>query len=161
MPTMQRPDTTDAAIDVAYAQRLQCQRQWRGFLKALGQEFAEALPAQELTALMARIGLRFAVQHPLSPSETLAGLQQAMNVIWESTSWGEVELSQSSAGMEVRHRFSPLVAAFGDAGAAWPVGFLQGVYQQWFDAAGAGGLQVQTVGTPDALGNVVLRLSSA
>lgn len=150
-----------ASLDAAHAQRLQCQRQWRGFLGALGQEFAEALPAQELAILMARIGMRFAAQHPLAASDTLPGLQQAMNAVWDVLDWGVVELSQSAAGMEIHHRFSPLVAAFGEAAGGWAVGFLQGAYQQWFDAAGAGGLKVQAAGAPDVLGSVRLRLVTA
>lgn len=150
-----------AAIDAHQVQRLQCQRQWRGFLHALGQEFAAALSAQDLATLMARIGVRFAAQHPLGPSEHVTELQQAMNAVWDSLDWGQVELVQSSSGMEIQHRFSPLVAALGEAEANWATGFLQGAYQQWFDAAGAGGLRVQTISALDALGSAQLRLVTA
>lgn len=155
------PRANAAPFDAAYAARLQCQRQWRGFLHALGQEFADALPAQEIAVLMARIGTRFAMQHPLSPSDTLPGLQQALNALWDGLDWGMVELSQSATSMRITHHFSPLAAAFGATGAGWAAGFLQGAYQQWFDAAGAGGLKVQVAAAPDALGSVELRLAAA
>ncbi len=150
-----------ATFDADYAQRLQCQRQWRGFLSALAQELSEALPAQENAVLMARIGTRFALQHPLAPSETLTGLQQAMNAVWDRLDWGQVELSQSDASMHIYHRFSPLAAAFGETEAGWAAGFLQGAYQQWLEAAGAGGLSVQVASAPDAAGNVELLLAAA
>ncbi|AVO49521.1 cellulose synthase [Melaminivora suipulveris] len=153
--------TSTAAIDTHQVQRLQCQRQWRGFLHALGQEFAAALSAQDLATLMARIGVRFAAQHPLNPSENVTELQQAMNAVWDALDWGQVELAQAPAGMEIQHRFSPLVAALGETEGSWATGFLQGVYQQWFDAAGAAGLRVQTISALDALGNAHLRLVTA
>lgn len=149
------------SLDAAYAQRLQCQRQWRGFLTALAQEFAAALPAPDLALLMGRIGVRFAIQHPLAANHTVAELQDAMNQVWESIDWGVVELEAAPAGMEMRHRFSPLVAAFGATEADWAAGFLRGVYQHWFDAAGATGLQVQAMAPLDSLGSVHLRLAAA
>ena len=148
-------------IDAAYAQRLQCRRQWRGFLAALSQEFAQALPAQDLSLLMARVGTRFAVEHPLIASDTVDALQSAMNQVWDGMDWGLVEIVPSAGGMEVHHRFSPLAAAFGPTEADWAVGFLLGVYQQWFDAAGAGGMKVQAVAPLDSLGTAHLRLGAA
>lgn len=155
------PPSAAPTLDTAYAQQLQCQRQWRGFLTALGQEFSAALPAQDVALLMARIGMRFASQNPLTPSDTVEGLQGAMNAVWGALEWGRVEISQTPAGMDIRHRFSPLAAAFGAPQADWAVGFLQGAYQQWFDSAGAGGLKVQPVTGLDPLGSAQLRLGAA
>ncbi|PWW46800.1 hypothetical protein [Melaminivora alkalimesophila] len=69
-------------------------------------------------------------------------------------------LDQTPAGIGIEHRFSPLSAAFGE-GAGWAAGFLQGAYQQWFDAAGADGLRVQPAAPLDGLGSMRLRLASA
>lgn len=161
MPSPAPQQSGSYPIDATYARRLQCTRQWRGFLAALGQEFAEALPPRELHALMARIGTRFAVQQNLGNCETIAALQDAMNQVWEGLDWGFAELAQTPAGMEVHHRFSPLAAAFGNSEEGWATGFLQGVYQQWFEAAGAGGLRVQVTAPLDTLGSARLRLATA
>ncbi len=155
------PPSSAGSLDETYAQRLQCRRQWRGFLTALGQEFSSALPAQDLALLMARVGERFAAAHPLAPSQTVGALQEAMNGVWDALDWGQVEIASISGGMDIQHRFSPLSAAFGTSGTEWTAGFLQGVYQQWFDAAGAGGLKVQVSAAPDGLGSARLRLGSA
>lgn len=155
--TTLRPD----ALETAHFQQLQCSRQWRDFLAAMGAEFASALPVQDLATLMARIGLRFAAEHPLAACDTVAGLQQEMNRVWESLEWGWAELGQSGEGMEVTHRLSPLTSAFGEAQMPWACGFLQGVYQHWFTTAGAQGLQVDVMAVPDALGSLRLRLAPA
>lgn len=147
-----------SAIDPAYLQQLQCSRQWRGFLAALGAEFASALPQQDLFMLMARVGMRFASAHPLAPSQTVEGLQAAMNQIWTAFDWGVVGLRQTQAGMEIWHRFSPLTAAFGEERGLWATGFLQGAYQQWLEAAGGTGLRVDVMAPADLLGSVHLRL---
>lgn len=150
-----------ASWDLAYVRRLQCDPQWRGFLWALGQEFVHALPESELQTLMARIGARFAEHTALPASPTLPALQQAMNQVWGSMQWGQVQLQQTVAGIEIEHRFSPLAAAFEEAASPWATGFLQGVYQQWLDAVGATGLQVQVITPVDAWGTARLRLAPA
>jgi len=160
------PLTTESAassplMKIAHLHQLQCSRQWRGFLAAMGDEFASALPAQELATLMARIGMRFAAAHPLNACETVQELQQDMNRVWDLLEWGWAELGQTSEGIEVTHHFSPLAAAFGEAQAPWACGFLQGVYQHWFAAAGAEGLRVDVVTAADAQGSVRLRLVAA
>lgn len=152
------PAAPSSAIDPAYVQQLQCSRQWRGVLAALGAEFVSALPQQDLFMLMARVGMRFASAHPLSPSQTVEGLQASMNQVWTALDWGVVELRQTNAGMEVWHRFSPLIAAFGEERGPWVVGLLQGIYQQWLEAAGGAGLRVDVMNAPDLLGSVHLRL---
>ena len=60
-----------SSMEPAYIHHLQCSRQWRGFLAAQAEEFASALPPQELATLMARIGMRFAAEHPLSARDTV------------------------------------------------------------------------------------------
>ncbi len=150
-----------SSMEPAYIHHLQCSRQWRGFLAAQAEEFASALPPQELATLMARIGMRFAAKHPLSARDTVQNLQDAINHAWSALDWGVAELGQSPAGMEITHRFSPLAAAFGEPHADWATGFLQGAYQQWFDAAGGAGLRVEVTAAVDALGTARLRLAAA
>lgn len=145
----------------AYVHFLQCSRQWRGFLDAMKQEFTAALPPQELRRLMVRVGRRFAQSHPLQARETLPQLQQEMNRIWSERDWGTVEIAQSDRELTINHQFSPLSAAFGASDAEWSTGYLQGVYQQWFDTAGATGLKVETANQSDQWGSARFRLVAA
>lgn len=142
-------------------QQRQCVRQWLGFLSALSAEFAEVLPETQLQELMARIGTRFALANALPSSDTAAGLQDAMNQLWRGLDWGYVQLEQSADGLEITHHYSPLAAAFGQGHMEWATGFLQGAYQQWFEMAGAAGLEVRITQSGDAWGSAGFLLSPA
>ena len=137
----------------------QCSRQWRSFLRALADEFASALPPADLRALMQRMGLRFAQMQSLSRLSTLDDLQSAMNTLWQAQDWGHVSLSQEADELVIRHTCTPLAAAFGVEQQAWICGFLEGVYQQWFDDQGAGGLIVTQRTELDAWGSVEFKLA--
>jgi hypothetical protein len=150
-------DTSAAAA--SYISQQQCARQWRGFLHALGAEFVSALAPEDLHTLMARVGTRFASEQAPGPCQTLEELQQAMSRIWMELDWGYVLLTQHAEHLEITHHYSPLVAAFGREHAAWSSGFLQGVYQRWFDAAGSEGLRVVLTAPADAWGSAVFHLS--
>lgn len=134
-----------------------CSRQWRGFVRAMGEEFAEALPAAELSRLMARMGERFAAGHPLPVCADLPSLQQACNTVWEASDWGQAQFVEHSAHISIDHLGAPLEAALGD-GADWASGFLQGVYRAWFRGAGMlPALDVRPVpGTPPDLQRFLL-----
>ena len=82
------PDITQRLIDQ------QCSVQWRGFLQALAAEFAAALPPEDLRALMFRVGVRFAAEHPLPACATLDDLQSSMAAVWDRIGWGGVHLQQ-------------------------------------------------------------------
>jgi len=112
------PDITQRLIDQ------QCSVQWRGFLQALAAEFAAALPPEDLRALMFRVGVRFAAEHPLPACATLDDLQSSMAAVWDRIGWGGVRLQQTAAQLDIHHDLSPLSAAFGRAmphgpGASW------------------------------------------
>lgn len=136
----------------------QCAVQWRGFLQALTEEFAASLSPQDLHALMFRVGVRFAAQHPLAPSATLDDLQHSMSAVWERIDWGFVRLTQEAALLNIQHSLSPVSAAFGPQHVPWSGGFLEGVYQSWFEQAGAGALRVVQVDAADAWGCVQFQL---
>ena len=85
------PDLTQRLIDQ------QCTVQWRGFLQALAAEFAAALPPEDLRALMFRVGVRFAAEHPLPACATLDDLQSSMAAVWDRIGWGGVRLQQTAA----------------------------------------------------------------
>lgn len=137
----------------------QCTAQWRGFFGALADEFASALSPQDLQALMARVGARFAAQYPLPAAGTLEELGNAMSQVWAGMDWGWVHLSQEAGHVDIHHRLSPVFAAFGADHVQWSGGFLEGVYQAWFERAGAGQLTVAQVAAADAWGCVHLRLA--
>jgi hypothetical protein len=138
--------------------RHQCSRQWRHFLHAMAAEFSAALSPADLRTLSKRIGSRLAAELPLAPQPTLEGVEAEMSRIWKDLDWGWVTLVQQPDCLDIRHFCSPLTAAFGPAGAEWAAGFLEGVYQQWFDQQGAPGLQVGQTQAVDAWGSVAFRL---
>ena len=128
-------------------------------MQALASEFASALPPEDLRALMARVGTRFAVAHALPPCATLDALQCGMSAVWEQTDWGGVNLTQAADHLDIHHTLSPLYAAFGSENVQWSGGFLEGVYQQWFNQAGSGQLRVALTAPVDAWGCAHLQLA--
>ncbi len=118
-----------------YYRQQACSRQWRGFLVALADEFDSALSSAELERLMSRIGERFGRAHPLPAVETLSDLQDAANAVWSSTDWGRVKFDEQAEQVRIQHAASPLSTVLG-ARVGWDTGFLEGVYRQWFRAAG-------------------------
>lgn len=112
-----------------------CSRQWRGFLLAMAEEFDGALPEAELSRLMARIGERFGRARPLPAVATLEALQSAANAVWADAEWGTVAFDEHPGEVTIRHLAAPLTALLG-SGARWAPGFLEGVYREWFRAAG-------------------------
>ncbi len=73
-----------------------CSRQWRGFLRALAQEFAEVLAADDLALLMARIGCRFAGTHLIGTCATLDEVQAGVNRVWERMEWGYARFEEQA-----------------------------------------------------------------
>ncbi len=146
---------------VEYFAELQCSRQWKGFLRALAEEFSLQLPEADLQALMRRLGIRFAQGEPLPACQTLDELQIAMGRIWVAQDWGWVTLEESQGSLRIAHFCVPLFTALGPASLKWAPAFLEGVYQEWFRQSQAGELQVRHVAGPDAAGSVELRLEAA
>ena len=146
---------------VEYFAELQCSRQWKGFLRALSEEFSQQLPEADLKALMRRLGLRFAQGLPLPDCSTLDELQTAMGRIWISQDWGWCALEELPGALRISHYCAPLFTAFGPTSQGWAPAFLEGVYQEWFRQSHAGGLQVHQMAGPDASGSVELRLEAA
>lgn len=110
----------------------------------MAEEFGAELPEHDLATLMARIGRRFAHAHRLRPCATLEELQQAANAVWDDCDWGRCALEEQADHVQIRHAGAPLGVVLD--GAAWSDGFLQGVYEGWFQQLGMlAGLAVQTV----------------
>ncbi|WP_295930712.1 cellulose biosynthesis protein BcsD [uncultured Xanthomonas sp.] len=122
-----------------------CSRQWRGFLRALAEEFAAELGAEDLALLMARIGRRFAAEHTVGACTTLQELEDAVNRVWDRLEWGYARFEEHADRVELLHAGSPLhIGLAGQAGGA--DGFLEGVYQAWFVQVGmSAGLGVRAL----------------
>ncbi|GAA5235281.1 cellulose biosynthesis protein BcsD [Verticiella sediminum] len=149
----------EQAIEEYLAQR-QGSRQWRFFLSALAEEFATQLREPDLRAMMQRIGTRFASAHPLPAARTIADASQAMSACWDAQGWGWVDLEEHADHLLIRHYCSPLRAAFGQEHLHWTPAFLEGAYQQWFQALGSGSaLRVQQSSQADGFGCVEFRLA--
>ena len=156
---MSNPTQESSPDLLNYLANRRCSPQWQRFLHALAAEFSSALSVGDLRTLSRRIGARFANDVPLANPPTLEALQSEMTRVWSELDWGYVNLVQQDDCVEIRHFCSPLSAGLGKAGADWCTGFLEGVYQQWFEIQGATGLRVNQTHTADPLGNVFFRLS--
>ncbi|KWN65867.1 cellulose biosynthesis protein BcsD [Burkholderia ubonensis] len=115
--------------------------QWLGLLRALAAEFESQLSHAELRQLMARVGQRFAADHPVPACASLPDLVEHLNAQWAAIQWGGVALTDERDFVRITHYGAPL-RSFGTQAHAWAAAFLQGCYQTWFDAAGATGLSV-------------------
>jgi hypothetical protein len=136
-----------------------CQRQWCDVLKALASEFNAHLTPEDLSDMFCRVGIRFAESSPLPAGETVAELEEHINLTWALLDWGNAVLSSEDDQLLIEHRFSPLMAAFGEESAAWAGSFLRGVYQRWLEDAGAGEeLVLEEVAALDDWGTVCFRL---
>ena len=123
-------------------------------------EFASQIDAGELRALMKRIGTRFAVNNPIPPCASVGEIQAAMAAVWIDSDWGWVEVDEIDRAMRIVHQCAPLWSAFGAESVDWTPAFLEGVYQQWLVALGAGDtLLVRQVTRMDEFGRIEFRLS--
>src|SRR5690606_23625657 len=100
----------------------------------MAQELGEHGNEVELRALTSRMGARFAERFELGACHTVQDMQAAMNQVWREVDWGWVTLEETPSHLEILHQCSPLTAAFGGSSPGWFSGFLEGVYQRWFEA---------------------------
>jgi hypothetical protein len=123
----------------AYFRSQQIPLQWSPMLRAMAEELVANADTQALHQLFFNIGSRFAssVQSQFAGQNTLTDLNDSLNSLWASMSWGFVEFSETSTAIEIEHRFAPLAEAFGDDMLSWSVGLLEGFYQAVFRSFGA------------------------
>lgn len=134
--------------DHDYHLRNQCSPQWRPFLGALAQELNSRLEPDQARALMRRLGTSMARNAPLPAMELLPDLEDAMNGVWSGMDWGWVELNDTDDALRIIHHCAPIEAAFGAGSRHWSPAVLEGAYEQWLRAAGAGDrLRVQQLAT--------------
>jgi hypothetical protein len=122
-----------------------CAPQWQSFLQLLGQEWAASQSSKALHQQMLRRGRALADLHPLPAVTGLLPLEQAMNEVWNALQWGWVRLHDQGNALHLVHHGAPLVDAFGVGSVDWTVGLLEGVYQRWFEQAGANGLRLRAL----------------
>jgi hypothetical protein len=140
---MNRPQS-----DHDYHLRYRCSPQWRPFLGALAQELSSRIETDQSRALMRRLGASMARNAPLPALELLPDLEAAMNAVWSGMNWGWVELGDTDEALRIVHHCAPIEAAFGAKSRAWSPAVLEGAYEQWLRAAGAGDrLRVQQIAT--------------
>jgi hypothetical protein len=134
--------------DHDYHLRFQCSPQWRPFLGALAQELSSRIEPDQARALMRRLGTSMARNAPLPATELLPDLEEAMNNVWSAMNWGWVELNDTNDALKIFHHCAPIEAAFGTASRQWSPAVLEGAYEHWLRAAGAGDrLRVQQLAT--------------
>ena len=110
---------------------LRAQTNWR-VLKTVWRE--SWTPARILAVGLAG-GFLFGRARPLPAVATLEALQSAANAVWADAEWGTVAFDEHPGEVTIRHLAAPLTALLG-SGARWAPGFLEGVYREWFRAAG-------------------------
>jgi hypothetical protein len=122
-----------------YFRSQQVPLQWSPVLHSLAEELAENADTQALHHLFFNVGSRFAssMQYQFEGIQTLSGLADALNDLWNRTSWGFVALEETKGAIDIVHRYAPLAEAFGDEMLVWSIGLLEGFYQTVFRSFGA------------------------
>jgi hypothetical protein len=122
-----------------YFRSQQIPLQWSPILRAMAEELAANADSQALHQLFFNMGGRLAtsVQSQFVNQKTLVDLNDSLNSLWASMSWGFVVLSESPTAIEIEHRYAPLAEAFGDEMLSWSRGLLEGFYQAVFRSFGA------------------------
>lgn len=136
----------------------QCSRQWKQVLGAFAHELVHDLTPRHLRKVMRRSGERFAGEHTLAGTTTVADLQAAINRIWSALDWGWVEIAEADDHLALTHYCAPLRAGFGPDQLTWTTGFLEGAYECWMRHLGADPqLRVTQKHEPDGWGTIEYR----
>lgn len=123
-----------ASVDYLLTERVSAQ--WLAFLTAFSTEIQNQLSAQEYRELLRSMGLRFGALLDIGERETVEGMSEGINAHLKAVRWGHVKLSDNGDQLLIEHHYSPLPQALGiDVDLAG--GFLEGMYEHWFKAAGA------------------------
>lgn len=122
-----------------YFRTQQISLQWLPVLRSLSIELERHASVEDLRILFSNTGKKFAEE--IAPRcegiSTLSELQETLNEFWMQLNWGWVEISESSAVVQISHQAAPLAEAFGESSLAWSVGLLEGFYDEVFKLLGA------------------------
>ncbi|MFC7737711.1 cellulose biosynthesis protein BcsD [Roseomonas sp. GCM10028921] len=106
---------------------------WEGFLRALIETLDEHMSAQERAVLLRAIGQRIAACCPISPEQTLAGLEARMNEHLAGSRWGSVSIALEADGpaLVLTHAAPPKLSAGQGGGSDWIAPVLEGLHSGW------------------------------
>jgi len=121
-----------------YLSRQQESRQWGHALFSIAREMESHLDMDSLRDLMYQAGVRMAEGFPVMEKDSLALVEEVLNDIWMSCSWGWVTLTEGERGIHIEHAFAPLDTTFGEQAQAWSGQLLAGFYASVFRQLGAG-----------------------
>jgi hypothetical protein len=126
-------------LDQAYHAVHSGSPQWRAFLAAFAVELQVGAEPDEVRGFLRQIGRRMAEHLVLPKTETIEGLEAAMNEAWTRIEWGWVKLFPEDGGVRIVHGAYP--NAFADpSNELWPLGaaaLMEGIYGQWMLGQGS------------------------
>lgn len=135
---------------ISYLESQRRPAQWGFMAQALVHEVASELSPEEARRLLVQAGLRAGQALSLPQCDSIADLEVAANQHWTDLGWGVASFIEHQDHLEIRHEAVPSeVPSIEGVGA-----FLEGVYQQWFFALGAGShlhVRQQKSGEPNTL----------
>jgi len=129
-------EQSDASSAVAFLLEERISGQWVHFLGAFSAEMQSQLSAEEYRELLRSMGARFGSTIDVGTQDTVEALQASINAQLRKIQWGYCNLADNGAQLVIEHHLSPLPKAL-DTDAVLASGFLEGMYEQWFHAAGA------------------------
>jgi hypothetical protein len=141
----------------------QSSRLWRSLLTAFANEFVSNPNTGNIKEVMYKIGYRFATQSPLPTCNSLDDFKASMNSDWQDQDWGWVDLEETADSLRIIHHQSTNASltnnVFGEQTKIWGPAILEGAYQKWLSAMGAGeSLKVTQSGETDEFGTTEYRL---
>jgi len=120
----------------AYLESQRRDSNWSALLNPFLYEVFATLGEEQARHLLVNAGIRAGQDLALPACESIAQLELEANLHWSRLGWGLVTFIEHSDYLEITHECIPAQAPeYGSL-----ADFLQGVYQQWFRAAGAGDL---------------------
>lgn len=143
----------------------QSSRLWRSLLTAFANEFVTNPGSSNIREVMYKIGHRFATQSPLPTCNSLDEFKTAMNSVWQDLDWGWVDLEETPASLRIIHHQSTnaylINDVFGEQTKIWGPAILEGAYQKWLSAMGAGeSLKVTQSDETDEFGTTEYQLKA-
>ncbi len=126
----------DASSEVTFLLEERISGQWVNFLSAFSAEMQSQLSADEYRELLRGMGARLSTSVDIGTQDTVEALQASINAQLRKMRWGCCHLTDNGAQLVIEHHWSPLPVAL-NVDPVLASGFLEGMYEQWFHAAGA------------------------
>ena len=138
MPTIENNliDSADLPAEVGYLMGERLSIQWRGFLRAFSAEINSQLTPVEFKELMRSMGTRMGESITIGEHDTVDALEAEINRHLKEIRWGYIRLSDAGNQLNIKHYLCPLASDLGLEPQV-AAGFLEGMFEHWFHAAGA------------------------